>query len=83
MTLRVLKCCHGEHFAGLEMLTTLLPRGEKDVMNVGARPGIEVLSQASTLEGEEQGEEFDWRKEQKFPSDEDMVRCGLWYVLPW
>ena len=38
------KCHHGEHFANLEMLTTLLPHNKtKDLRTVGKKPLIEVV----------------------------------------
>ena len=59
MTIRVLKRNHGEQFANLEMLTTLLPRKQTELRKVGERPGIEVVepgasSSSSAAEGEGQ-----------------------------
>ncbi len=85
MTIRVLKRHHGEHFPNLEMLTTLLPRKGKALSQVGVKPGIEVVEpQACSGEGGvagEEGEEFDWRVEQRFPGEDDQhqvrVRGGV------
>lgn len=84
---------HGEHFADLEMLTTLLPRKKKDLKSLGKKPLIEVLEQGGACgEGvgpvggaEEEEEEFDWQVEQTLPSAEKVhalqcpvrVRTGL------
>ena len=89
MTICVLKCHRGEHFANLEMLTTLLPRRQKDLRRVGENPGIEVVAETHGAcsvdrEGgashEEVEEEFDWRIEQSLPSEKEdkvihVIRC--------
>ena len=89
MTIRVLKRNHGEQFANLEMLTTLLPRKQTELRKVGEKPSIEVVEPgASAAEGEgqvggtsEEGEEFDWGMEQSFPSEDDKVNCIMYLKI--
>lgn len=82
---RVSKRNYGEHFPDLEMLTTLLPRKQKDLKKIGEKPLIEVLEPVGGASGEGRGligengqeegeeEEFDWEVEQTFPSEANEV----------
>ncbi|KAG7165118.1 SHQ1-like, partial [Homarus americanus] len=70
---QVSKETRGEHFANLDMLTTLLaPHGATGVK----KPIIEVIGEESTVDEEE--EEFDWMYEQALP-DENIVTAGHKY----
>lgn len=78
LTVHLSKLNHGEHFANLEMLTTLLPSKRKDLKTLGEKPSIEVLepgTDGAAVGGasEEEEEEFDWEVEQNCPSDPDSV----------
>lgn len=72
------KSNHGEHFANLEMLTTLLPKKSTttDLKRVGCKPLIEMVGDEGVGlgAGEEEEEEFDWHVEQNFPTEADKVR---------
>ncbi|XP_047204635.1 protein SHQ1 homolog isoform X2 [Girardinichthys multiradiatus] len=66
-TLKVPKETPGEHFEGLQMLTSLLaPKGSRS-----AKPLVEDVSGGSEIsgDGEEEEEEFDWQLEQEVYTD--------------
>lgn len=73
---RIPKLTPGEHFANLEMLTTLLPCRPKNWKKIGCRPLIEgagPVGDAGEGVWPDDGEEFDWKVEQRLPSEDDKV----------
>ena len=85
------KLHQGQHFKNLGMITSLLSKKPaKDLRNIGATPGIEVvpgneagadLGGCGDGEGEresgEESDEFDWQVEQQLPKDQDAVRVMI------
>ncbi len=78
--MQLAKWTQGEHFPGLDMLTTLLPSKPRDLRRVGEKPLLEELGGGAReeLEGKEGGareeeEEFNWEVEQNFPSEAGKV----------
>ncbi|XP_032404872.1 protein SHQ1 homolog isoform X2 [Xiphophorus hellerii] len=74
-TLKAPKETRGEHFGGLQMLTSLLaPKGSRS-----AKPLVEDLSAGSETTGddeEEDEEEFDWQLEQEVYTDRSEEELG-------